>query len=165
MSVEEIINFIFGGQVDASKVITILVGVYAVVKSITEWVAKKKLIAMKNEQSDLLDQLKASRQENAELKKAIGKFGDIVITAYLSSNTVPVEVKRELGKFGDDLNKIAKIPLAETTTKIIDAVTTIIPDNDLIEHKEQITEATQLVEEEIDDANDLVQQALDKLKV
>jgi len=164
-SVEEIINFIFGGQVDASKIVTILVGIYAVVKSITEWIAKKKLIKTETGQTKLLEELKKEREENQELKKAIGKFGDIIITSYLSSNTIPVEVKRSISTFGSELNKIAQVPLADTTTKLIDVVANIAPDSDIVQHKEELTEATQVIEDVIDEANDLAQAAIDKITV
>lgn len=164
-SIEEIINWIFGGQVDASKIISIVVAIYAVVKSITEWIAKKKLIKAGLEQSALLEELKLARQENQTLKTAVAKLGDVVLTAYLSSNTVPVEVKRELGKIGDELNKAAQIPLSDTTTKLIEVVTEIAPNNDLIKHKEEIEEASKLAEDVIDGANEVAQSAIDKLTV
>lgn len=158
MSFEEVLNVIFGGQFDASKVAAIVVFIYAIVKSITEWVTKKKLLklAAKEDKKD---------KELALIKEGIAKLGDIVITAYLSSNTVPVETKRELGKIGDQLNKVANIPLAETTTKLIEVVTEVVPNNDLIKHKEEIEEATKTVEKVIDTANDLAQDAIDKLTV
>ena len=165
MSFEEIINWVFGGQVDASKIMAIVVAIYAVVKSITEWIAKKKLIKAGLEQTALLKELKLAREENQTLKTAVAKLGDVVLTAYLSSNTVPVEVKRELGKLGDELNKAAQIPLSDTTTKLIEVVTQIVPNNDLVEHKKEIQEATKLAEDVIDNANELTQQAIDKISV
>ena len=158
MSFEEVLNVLFGGQFDASKLAAIIVFIYAIVKSITEWIAKKKLLklAAKEDKKD---------QELALLKEGVAKLGDIVITAYLSSNTVPVEVKRELGKLGDQLNKVAKIPLAETTTKLIEVVTEVTPNNDLIKHKEEIEEAAKTVENVIDTANDLAQDAIDKITI
>lgn len=164
-SIEQIINWIFGGQVDATKIVTLLVAAYAVVKSITEWIAKKKLIKAGLEQTALLKELKLAREENQVVKTALAKFGDVVLTAYLSSNTVPVEVKRQLGAIGDELNKVAQIPLSDTTVKLIDVVTKVAPQADLNEHKEEIEEAAKLAEETIDNANDLVQSAIDKIKV
>lgn len=164
-SIEEIINWIFGGQVDASKIISIVVAVYAVVKSITEWVAKKKLIKAGAEQTALLKELQLAREENKQLKTSISKLGDIVLTSYLSSNTIPVEVKKELGKIGNELNKVAEIPLSETTNKLIEAVTVVAPQNSLNEHKEELQEASMLAEEVIDGANEIVQDAIDKIKV
>ena len=165
MSLEEIINWVFGGQVDAAKIITILVSIYAVVKSITEWIAKRKLIKAGLEQSALLEELKLARQENKTIKTALSKFGDVVLTAYLSSNTVPVEVKRELGKIGSELNTVAGIPLADTTNKLIEVVTTVAPNTSLNEHKEELQEASLLAEEVIDNANEVVQEAIDKIKI
>lgn len=164
-SVTDIMNWLFGGQVDVSKIISILVAAYAVVKSITEWIAKRKLIKAGLEQSALLQELKLAREENKTLKAGLSKLGDIVITSYLSSNTIPVETKRELGKIGNELNQIAQIPLADTTMKLIDAVTNIVPAKDLVEHKEELAEASKLAEEVIDNANELAQDAIDKLTV
>ena len=164
-SIEEIITWIFGGQVDASKIISIVVAIYAVVKSVTEWIAKKKLIKADAEQTALLKQLKLAREENQNLKTSIAKLGDIVLTAYLSSNTVPVEVKRELGKIGDQLNKVAEIPLSDTTTKLLDVVNNAIPSANLNEHKAEIEEAAKLAEDVIDNTNELTHSAIDKIKV
>ena len=164
-SVEEIVNAIFGGTVSADKIISILVAIYAVVKSITEWVAKKKLIKATNEQTALTQQLKLAREENKQLKTCVSKLGDIVLTAYLSSNTVPVEVKQQIGTIGSELNKVAEIPLADTTKKLIEVVTEVVPNNTLNEHKEELEEASKLTEDVIDGANDLVQNAIDKIRV
>lgn len=164
-SFEEIINWIFGGQIDATKIISIIVSIYAVVKSITEWAAKKKLIKAELEQTALLKELKLAREENQNLKGAVAKLGDVVLTSYLSSNTIPAETKRELGKIGSELNKIADIPLAETTNKLIEAVTVVAPQNSLNEHKEELQEASLLSEEVIDGANEVVQDAIDKIRI
>ena len=165
MSLEQIVNWIFGGQVSLSDISALLVAGYAVVKSITEWIAKKKLLKAANEQTQLTAQLKLAREENQQLKGCIAKLGDIVVTAYLSSNTVPIEVKKQLGTIGNELNKAAEIPLADTTLKLIEAVNTIAPNNTLNEHKEELEEASKLAEDVIDGANDLVQDAIDKIKV
>lgn len=158
MSFEEILNVIFGGQFDLSKLGAIIVFVYAIVKSITEWIAKKKLLQL-SAKEDKKD------KEIALIKEGLSKVGDIVITAYLSSNTVPVETKRELAKYGQQLNDIAKIPLAETTNKLIKVVTDVVPNNDLIKHKEEIEKATKEAEKVIDVVNDVAQEAIDKITV
>lgn len=162
---EEIINRIFGGQVDASKIVSILVGVYAIVKSITEWISKKKLLKAEVEQTALLKELKLAREENKKLKTCVAKLGDVVLTSYLSSNTIPPETKLQLGKIGSELNKAADIPLAETTNKLIEAVSVVAPQNSLVDHKEELQEASLLSEEVIDGANEVVQDAIDKIKV
>ena len=164
-SFEEIINWIFGGSVDASKIISIIVAIYAVIKSITEWSAKRKLIKADQEQTALLKQLTLAREENKNLKTCVSKLGDVILTAYLSSNTVPPEVKKELGKIGSELNKAADIPLSETTNKLIEVATVIVPNQTLNEHKDELHEATQLAEEVIDNASDLVNEAIDKIKI
>lgn len=158
MSFEEVLNVLFGGQFDASKVAAIIVFIYAIVKSITEWIAKKKLLKLSAKEDK-------KEQELALLKEGVAKLGDIVITAYLSSNTVPVETKRELSKLGNELNTVAKIPIAETTKKLIDVVSEAAPCDDLVKHKEEIEEAAKTVEKVIDTANDLAQDAIDKITV
>lgn len=164
-SVSEIINWIFGGQVDASKIVSILVGIYAIIKSITEWRAKRKLLKADLEQTQTQKEISLVREENKTLKTAIAKLGDVILTAYLSSNTVPVEVKREISKFGDELNKAAEIPLAETTMKLINVVSEVVPMESLNEHKEEINEAAKLAEDVIDGAAELAQSAIDKISV
>ncbi len=165
MSLEQIVNWIFGGQVSVADISAIVVAIYAVVKSITEWIAKRKLIKATQEQTALTQELKLARDENKQLKTCVAKIGDIVVTAYLSSNTVPVDVKKQLGTIGNELNKIADIPLADTTVKLIDAVNSVVPNTTLNEHKEELQEASLLAEEVIDNANDVVQDAIDKIKV
>jgi hypothetical protein len=165
MSFEEILNAVFGGSVSVDKIISILVAIFAVVKTFTEWRAKKKLIKAEKEQTAALEELKVAREEIKQLKTCVSKFGDVMLTAYLSSNTVPVEVKQHIGTIGSELNKIADIPLADTTNKLIQIVTEVVPDNALNEHKEELEEASKLTEDVIDGANDLVQNAIDKIKV
>lgn len=164
-SFEEVIKFLFGESFDVSKVVAIIVAIYAVIKSITEWRAKRALLKKEQEETALTKELKLAREENKELKKAIGKLGDVIITSYLSSNTIPVEVKREIGKFGDELNKVAEIPLAETTKKLVEVVSEVVPESNINEHKEELEEATKLAEEVIDSANELAQDAIDKISI
>ena len=70
-SLEQIVNWIFGGQVDASKIISIIVAVYAVIKSITEWVAKKKLLQATQQETTTQKKLEEAR--NVELVKLVEK--------------------------------------------------------------------------------------------
>lgn len=168
-SLEEIINWIFGGQVDASKIVTILVGIYAVVKSITEWAAKKKFNASDSENKELKKELEKEReqrkQDAKEFKQCMSMLADVVLTAYLSSNTIPEETKKTLGYIGTKLDKVAGIELQPVTQKLIDVAENIVPAANLQEHKEELMEATEVAEQVIDDANEVVQQAIDKIKV
>ena len=50
-SLEQIVNALFGGQITADQIITILVGIFAVIKTITEWKAKVKLIQAEKQQT------------------------------------------------------------------------------------------------------------------
>lgn len=164
-SLENIINWIFGGQVDASKIITILVGVWAVVKSITEWIAKKKLIKAEISETNTQKQLAAAKEEIAELKQCCSLLSDVVLTAYLSSNTIPEETKKKIGSIGEQLDHVAGIDLKKTTHQLIDVATTIAPQLSLNEKKEEIDAAVEIVEDTIDAANDVAQAAIDKIKV
>lgn len=165
MSFEEVLAFIFGGQFDLSKVTNILAIVWAVVMSILQAKAKKKILSADVEETETQKQLKLARQEINALEKVVSALSDVFITTFISSNTIPVEAKRVIGQLGDKLNKLAGIPLAETTEKLIEAATTAVPQADLIKHKEEIEEAAKVAEEAIDTANDVAQSAIDKLTV
>lgn len=164
-SLENVINWIFGGQVDASKIITILVCIYAVVKSVTEWIAKKKLLKAETAETNTQKDLKQTKKELEELKECTSLLSDVVLTAYLSSNTIPEETKKKLGAIGEQLDHVAGIDLKETTHKLIDVATTVAPQLSLNEKKEEIDAAVEVVEDAIDAANDVAQSAIDKIRV
>ena len=164
-SLEQIINFVFGGQIDASKIVTILVGIWAVVKSITEWAAKRKLAVAVQSENETQRQLKQAKSELSEAKKCISMLSDVVLTAYLSSNTIPPETKKQIGAIGAELNKVAGIDLKGATGKLIDAAMTVAPQLSLEEKREEIDAAVDLTEEAIDAANEIAQSAIDKIKV
>lgn len=165
MSLEEIINIVFGGRVDASQIVSILVAIYAVVMSIVEFKAKKKLIKSEIQSNETTKELKTLRQENKRLEECVSKLSDVMLTAYLSSNTVPMETKKQLGAIGNEINSIARVNLNETTNKLISAVTEIIPSETLNEHKQEVIEATRTVEEIIDKTADAAQKAINKIKL
>ena len=164
-SVEQVINWIFGGQVDATKIVTILVAIWAVVKSVMEWRAKKKLLTMDASENETQRQLKEAKAEIGEMKKCVSMLSDALLTAYLSSNTIPPETKKQLGHIGAELNKVAGIDLKDATGKLIDAATAIAPDLSLGEKREEIDAAVEITETAIDAANEVAQSAIDKLKV
>lgn len=164
-SLEQIINWFFGGQVDASKIITILVGIWAVVKSITEWVAKKKLMTAVQQENETQARLKQAKEEIGELKKCTSMLADVVLTAYLSSNTIPEETKKRLGYIGTELDKIAGVDLKDATNKLIDAATTVAPQLSLEEKREEIDAAVEITEEAIDAANEVAQSAIEKIRI
>jgi len=164
MSVEEILNIIFGGQVDISKITTILVAVWGVVMSIFEWRAKKKLLKADAEATRQELEIKNQEKEIKNLETCVSKLCDVVLTAYLTSNTVPEETKRTISVIGSELNKVAEIPLTEQTNKLIAAVSQIIPET-INEKKEEILEHTQKVEETIDKVNNVAQEAINKIKL
>lgn len=164
-SLEQIINWVFGGSVDASKIISILVGIYAVIKSITEWIAKKKLLKAEQQETTTQKKLQEAKEDIGVLKGCVSMLSDVVLTAYLSSNTIPEEVKKQLGHIGSKLNEAAGIDLQPVTSKLIEVITTIAPDSNLQEHKEELEAATEVVEETIDAGNEVVSEAIDKIKL
>lgn len=164
-SLEQIINWIFGGQVDVSKIIVILTSIYAVIKSITEWAAKKKLLLAETAESKTQKDLKNAKEEIAQLKQCISSLGDVVLTAYLSSNTIPTEVKQKIGHYGEQLQKAADLELTSSTEKLIELATEVIPQANLNEKKEEILAATEIAEEAVDAANDIAQDAIKKIKL
>lgn len=164
-SLEQVVNWLFGGTVSLDKITSIAVCVFAVIKTITEWISKKKLLKADLQETITQKEIKLAREENAKLKQSISLLSDIVLTAYLSSNTIPAETKKEIGKIGSALNSLAEIPIAETTNKLIEVVTQVIPNNDLLAHKEELEESAKLAEEIIDGANEITQSAIDKIKL
>ncbi len=164
-SLEEIINVIFGGQVDASKIIVILVSIYAFVNSITERLAKKKVWSKEVEETQTQKDLKALKQKQKAVCECISSLADIVLTAYLSSNTIPVETKQKIAAEGEKLKCVGEIDLTESTNKLIAAATSTIPQETLNEKKEKINEAVKEVGETTKTANDAVQAAINNIKV
>ena len=164
-SVEEIINVIFGGQIDASKIIAIIVFIWSIVKSITEWAAKKKLITKEVEETKTQKDIKALEEKNKNLCKCVSLFTDALLTAYLSSNTISPEVKQIIGSYGQQLKCIGEIDLTEQTNKLINEVTKAIPNETLNEKKEEIKEEVKTVNDTVKKSNDAVQEAINKIKV
>ena len=68
---EQIIQTLFGGEITVDKITTILVAIFAVIKSFTEWFAKKKLIKADKELSSADKKLAAQQQELNECKQCL----------------------------------------------------------------------------------------------
>lgn len=162
-SLQGFIDVIFGGSISADKIITIVVAIYAFVKSFTEWRATKKLIKSERTLSGVEEQLVAEREENKQLKEAFSNLADIVITAYLSSNTISSSTKKELVAISNKL-KSTNLDLSTPTVKLIEAVENGM-NVDLGTVKQELKEKTEALTETLDIASEATQNAIDKLTV
>ena len=163
-SLNEFVNVVFGGRITVDQIVTMLVAVFAVVKSFTEWSAKKKLINSTRTLTSVEQELKEEREENKALKDACSNLAEIVVTAYLSSNTISSETKKELVTMANKLKQNANIKISEPVTALITAVENGV-NVDLSDIKEELKNKTENLEEILDVANETAQTAIDKLTV
>jgi hypothetical protein len=163
-SLNEFVNVVFGGRITVDQIVTMLVAVFAVIKSFTEWSAKKKLINSTRTLTSVEQELKEEREENKALKDACSNLAEIVVTAYLSSNTISSETKKELVTMANKLKQNANIKISEPVTTLITAVENGV-NVDLSDIKEELKNKTENLEEILDVANETAQTAIDKLTV
>ncbi len=163
-SLNEFVNVVFGGRITVDQIVTMLVAVFAVIKSFTEWSAKKKLINSTRTLTSVEQELKEEREENKALKDACSNLAEIVVTAYLSSNTISSETKKELVTMANKLKQNANIKISEPVTALITAVENGV-NVDLSDVKEELKNKTENLEEILDVANETAQTAIDKLTV
>lgn len=163
-SLNEFVNVVFGGRITVDQIVTMLVAVFAVIKSFTEWSAKKKLINSTRTLTSVEQELKEEREENKALKDACSNLAEIVVTAYLSSNTISSETKKELVTMANKLKQNANIKISEPVTALITAVENGV-NVDLSDIKEELKNKTENLEEILDVANETAQTAIDKLTV
>lgn len=163
-SLNEFVNVVFGGRITVDQIVTMLVAVFAVIKSFTEWSAKKKLINSTRTLTSVEQELKEEREENKALKDACSNLAEIVVTAYLSSNTISSETKKELVTMANKLKQNANIKISEPVTTLITAVENGV-NVDLSDIKEELKNKTESLEEILDVANETAQTAIDKLTV
>lgn len=163
-SLNEFVNVVFGGRITVDQIVTILVGIFAVVKSFTEWSAKKKLINSNRTLTAVETELKEEREENKALKEACSNLAEIVVTAYLSSNTITAETKKELVTMSNKLKENANINLSKPVTELITAVEKGA-NVDLSDIKQELKAHSETIEEILDVANETAQTAIDKLTV
>lgn len=163
-SLNDFVNVVFGGRITVDQIVTILVAIYAVIKSFTEWRAKKRLINSDRTLTAVESELQEERKENKELKEACSSLAEIVVTAYLSSNTISPETKKELVTFSNKLKENANINFSKPVTELITAVEKGA-NVDLSDIKKELKERTEDIEEILDVANETAQTAIDKLTV
>lgn len=163
-SLNEFVNVVFGGRITIDQIVTMLVGIFAVIKSFTEWSAKKKLINSTRTLTSVEQDLKEEREENKALKDACSNLAEIVVTAYLSSNTISSETKKELVTMANKLKQNANIKISEPVTTLITSIENGV-NVDLSDIKEELKNKTENLEEILDIANETAQTAIDKLTV
>ena len=162
-SVEEIINWLFGGQVDVTKIVTLLVSAWAIVQSIVAW--RSKLAAIRSDksvktQNKLIDEM---AEDNKKLKETNAALADIMVTAYLSNPNIDPETKKEIASKAKKLEEVASIDFSAATVEIVDQIDKYIPGTSLAERKEELEAAAEAAESVIDGVNEGTQSAIDKI--
>ena len=162
-SVQQIIETIFGGSITADKIITILVAVFALVKSVTEWKAKAKLIAADKELSAADKNISEMQKQVNHLKESNAYLADIIVTVFLTSNTLDDTVKKRIVDYATTMEKIAEVDLEKMTTKVIDTIADHIPGANIIQRKEAIITEVKAVEQVLQSAAEDASAMIDKL--
>ena len=162
---EQIVQALFGGQITVDKITTIMVAVFAVIKSFTEWSAKKRLISADKELTSADKKLAAQSKELAECKQCISLLCNIVTTAYLSSNTVDDTTKKKIAAYSLKAEEVSKIDLTSMTMGLINVVNQHIPGTTLNEKKEEIKAEVQASEEVLDKAIEGATSAIDAINL
>lgn len=159
----EFIKLIFGEDVSISSVASFVSIILVPILTVFFNKVKNKLLVA-NESNTAKDKQIAEQSKRIDaLEKGISYLGNMISTAYLSSNTIPAETKKVIGSYATQLDKIAGIELTKETEKLIDQAATFVPS--INDKKEEILETTQKAEEIIDTVNDATQAAIDKLKL
>lgn len=163
-SLEQFVDVVFGGKITVDQIVTMLVAVYAVIKSFTEWRAKKKLINADKTLTATEEKLEAQQEEIQGLKTACIGLVEVVTTAYLSSNTIDAETKKDLAAISNKLKENSNLSLSAPVTALIEKVEQGA-NVDLSEIKKELKEKFQDTETILNVASETAQAAIDKLKV
>lgn len=164
-SVQNIITNIFGGEFTFQSIANAIVPVYAFVMSILEARATRKLIKADKELNATEKQVTKLREENTELRAAIGVFGDIICTAYLANPNVDEQTKKKIAVAATKLDEVAKIPLANMSKELIETVNKYVPGTNLEAKKEAIVAEVAKVEEKVDNAIEDISDIVKNLEV
>lgn len=164
-SVQSIITNIFGNDFTFQSIAQAIVPIYAVVMSIKEAIAVKKLIKADKELNATEKKVNKLQDETANVKEAIGILGDMICTAYLANPNVDEQTKKKLAVAATKLDEVAKIPLAEMSKDLIDTVTKYVPGTNLEAKKESIVAEVAKVEEKVDDTIEDISAIVKNLEV
>jgi uncharacterized protein YrzB (UPF0473 family) len=163
-NLKDFIDVVFGGSITLDKVFTICVGIFAVVKTFTEWRATKKLINANRELTATEKSVSKLTEDNKKLRQACATLGDIVVTAYLSSNTISSDTKKELVTLSNQLKEQGELDLAKPVIKLVEKIEEGT-NTDLGTIKQELKEKTENINEVLNIASETAQNAIDKLTV
>ena len=163
MDWSEFIKAIFGEDISVSNVLAVVCSVLVPILTVFFNKMRNKLLAADTANSYKDKQIAAQTKQIEELEKGLSYLGNMISTAYLSSNTIPPETKKVIGSYASKLEQVANIELTKETEKLIEQVAVFVPN--VNDKKEEILKATQEAEEIIDTVNDATQAAIDKLKL
>ena len=164
-SVQNIITNIFGGELTFQSIANAIVPLYAVVMSIKEAIATRRLIKADKELNATEKKVGKLQEETTQVREAIGILGDMICTAYLANPNVDEQTKKKLAVAATKLDEVAKIPLAEMSRGLIDTVTKYVPGTNLEAKKEAIVAEVAKVEEKIDDTVEDISDIVKNLEV
>ena len=165
VSVDQVIQTIFGGNISIQGIISLLMPIYVIIVSIAEWRAKVKLIKADKQLTSADKKLNAQREELNKVKDSIKYLGDMICTAYLANPNVDESTKKKIAVAATNLEKASNIELSEMTTKLIDTVIEYIPGTNIEAKKEDIISEVKATEEILDTASETANNIVDKLEV
>lgn len=164
-SVQNIISNIFGGELTFQSIANAIVPLYAVVMSIKEAIATRRLIKADKELNATEKKVSKLQEETTQVREAIGILGDMICTAYLANPNVDEQTKKKLAVAATKLDDVAKIPLADMSRELINTVTKYVPGTNLEAKKEAIVAEVAKVEEKIDDTVEDISDIVKNLEV
>lgn len=162
---EQFINIVFGGVISVDKIIAIGVAIFAVIKAITEWRAKVKLIKADKELTASDKKLETQQKQLNECKQCISLLCNMMTTAYLSSNTIDDTTKKKIAAYSLKAEEISNIDLTAMTSDLIDTINKHVPGTTLNEKKEEIKTDVKAAEERIDAAVEETTSAIDAINL
>lgn len=164
-ALEQFINIVFGGVISIDKIVTIGVAIFAVIKAITEWRAKAKLIKADKELTTSHKKIEAQQKQLDEFKQCISLLCNMMTTAYLSSNTIDDTTKKKIAAYSLKAEEISKIDLTAMTSDLINTINKHVPGATLNEKKEEIKTDVKASEERIDAAVEETTSAIDAINL
>lgn len=164
MNFEEILKTLFGeGNVAVTDVIAIISMILTPIITVFYNRIKNKLINSDFSVTQKDKQIAEQSKKIEALEQGMSYLANMISTAYLSSNTIPAETKKVIGSYAEKLDKVANLDISNDTKKLIDTVSTYVPN--IVDKEKEILKATKEVEEVIDTVNEATQNAIDKLKL
>lgn len=162
-SVQEIVNWMFGGSVDLSKIVSIAVAIWAVVQGVIAWRSKLAQIRSEGKLKNTISALDELSEENKQLKETTSALGNIVVTAYLSNPNIDPETKKQLAAQAQKLDKASGIDLSDATVRIVDAIESYVPGTGLADVRNELEAKAEAVESTLDGLSEGTKSAIDNI--